>query len=210
MRNFVSVKILWIASTGLYAQDNFNGMISTYGDNQFKGYNGIIEMQHIDDDSIRKSLNGVLTIYEPQPEKFSGTENGLMDTYHLESPDTTKKPEKIIPLKNDLQPINIGVCYFDINSSKINQRSIESLKQMLSTLKSEGINKITILGYTDESGSLQFNQYLSQNRAESIKRWLILNGVNKNKIETKAMGPQKNSRNNPNIYRKAEIIITLN
>lgn len=208
MRKIISAKILYLGCACLYAQDNFNGIMSTYGDHQFKGLNGIMEMQYIEKDSSERLLNGILTIYEPQPEKFSGKENGLMDTHYFESGDTTKKPEKIFSFKND-SDLTIGTIFFEINSSKISQESITQLRRMLTTLQSDGVNKITIMGYTDASGSLQYNQTLSNLRAESIKKWLILNGIDQNKIIVFAMGPEDVKGKSPRLSRKAEIKITL-
>ncbi len=184
-------------------------MMSTYGDFQFKGYNGIMEMQYIDKDSLEKSLNGILTTYEPQPEKFSGNENGLMDIFYFESDDIVRKPEKIFSFKNDSDPLTVGTLFFEINSSRIYQEHIYQLRQILTTLQSEGVEKISIFGYTDASGSLQYNQKLSKLRAESIKKWLMLNGIDQSKIEIIAMGPENVNGKSPRLSRKAEIKITL-
>ena len=184
-------------------------MMSTYGDNQSKGLNGIMETQHIEKDSSERILNGILTIYEPQPEKFSGNENGLMDTYYFDSGDTTKKTDKILSFKNDSPPLIIGTIFFEINSSRVSQESINQLRQMLTTLQSGGVDKITIMGYTDASGPLQYNQELSNQRAQNIRKWFILNGIDQSKIIVLALGPEDIKGKSPRLSRKVEIKINL-
>lgn len=65
----------------------------------------------------------------------------------------------------------------DINASDV--------KQYLA-LRPEA--KLILDGYADERGSLEYNQALSQRRADDVKNYLIEQGVPADKIETRAHG----------------------
>lgn len=54
------------------------------------------------------------------------------------------------------------------------------------------INQITITGHTDRLGDAQYNRQLSQRRAESVREYLIGEGIPADKIKTQGMG-----ENNP-------------
>jgi outer membrane protein OmpA-like peptidoglycan-associated protein len=194
----------------LNAQDNFNGMMSTYGDTAFDGWNGIMELQFTESDTSGKSLNGIMTTYEPQTPGLEGKENGLMDTYFNDPmADTMKKPVRILPVKNDLLPALSANFFFEINYFRLTKASRDTLMKFLPILQSSGIEKIHLHGYTDDSGPVSFNQRLSQQRAEVLKNWLISNGVNASLIEAKGMGPQECEGFNAAQWRKVELQIEL-
>jgi OOP family OmpA-OmpF porin len=50
------------------------------------------------------------------------------------------------------------------------------------------VESVVIEGHTDRLGSQQYNQKLSERRAESVKKYLASKGVDANKIETIGMG----------------------
>lgn len=50
------------------------------------------------------------------------------------------------------------------------------------------VDAVVIEGHTDRLGSQQYNQKLSERRAESVKKYLASKGVDANKIETIGMG----------------------
>ena len=47
---------------------------------------------------------------------------------------------------------------------------------------------VKIEGYTDSAGSGRINVKLSQRRADEVWRFLVGNGIKRNRIETQAMG----------------------
>ena len=51
--------------------------------------------------------------------------------------------------------------------------------------------EIALNGYTDSFGSPSYNKFVSQNRANVVKRYLIAKGVDPSKIEAMGYGPQK-------------------
>ena len=202
--------LIMLISQQVFAQNNFNGMMTTYGDTAFDGYNGIMEMQFIEPQTSDKALNGVMTTFEPQPLGLEGKENGLMDTYFNEQmADIRQKPIRMLPQRNDLIPALSANFFFEINSFRLTKASQDSLMKFLSILQSSGVAKIHLSGYTDDSGPVGFNQRLSQQRADALKKWLTANGVNAELIEAKGMGPQASENSNAAQWRKVEMQIVL-
>ena len=50
--------------------------------------------------------------------------------------------------------------------------------------------EVEIRGYTDNTGSYQGNVNLSKRRAESVKEYLVRNGIAPYRIVTKGFGPE--------------------
>lgn len=181
--------------------------MSTFAEEAGDDMNGVIEMP-FDSAGIESSLNGVVTIYEPQPQGIKGEENGLMDTF-LDTVVPGSITIKIIePMRNDVMPALSGQYYFEINSARLSPASQKALTELLPVLQSDGIRTITVLGYTDASGPASFNQRLSQQRAEAVKTWLIARGV-KNTIVCFGMGPQAAEQGTPEQLRRADLLVEI-
>jgi peptidoglycan-associated lipoprotein len=51
--------------------------------------------------------------------------------------------------------------------------------------------KVTLSGHADERGTREYNLALGQRRAEAVSDYLILNGIDKNRISVKSFGEEK-------------------
>jgi len=78
---------------------------------------------------------------------------------------------------------------------------LDSLTQLLTDF--EGV-KIRIFGYTDNIGDEQANLRLSQKRADKIKGYLVLRGVDKGRIEAIGKGETDFIASNANRYGREE------
>jgi len=65
--------------------------------------------------------------------------------------------------------------YFDTDKSEIKPESKETLEQMANYLKSNTQVNVFIVGHTDNTGSFEHNQQLSEKRAEAVVTYLIEN-----------------------------------
>ena len=72
--------------------------------------------------------------------------------------------------------------YFASGSAKLLAKSFPSLKDVAQILKDNPSYKIDVDGYTDNTGSTDKNQVLSENRANSVKQYLTTNGVDESRI----------------------------
>lgn len=67
--------------------------------------------------------------------------------------------------------------YFDTGKSTIRPESYKSLDDLAELMKRKRTMVIELAGHTDNVGSAAMNQKLSEERAESVKRYLVSKGV---------------------------------
>jgi outer membrane protein OmpA-like peptidoglycan-associated protein len=79
--------------------------------------------------------------------------------------------------------------FFNISKSKIaSRKDMQNVKELAEIAKSNN-SKIVVTGYADsKTGSADFNQKLSQKRAETVADELVKLGVNRDNIEVVAAG----------------------
>jgi outer membrane protein OmpA-like peptidoglycan-associated protein len=105
------------------------------------------------------------------------------------------------------------LLYFEIDSYSLSGENINMLEELS---RKSNLHDIKVIGYTDFLGTIDHNQQLSQNRAESVKSFLISKSIPENKmIEVKGSGihpfsSYENRRNSNDRgireHRKVEVI----
>ncbi|HTB33187.1 MAG TPA: OmpA family protein [Bacteroidia bacterium] len=78
--------------------------------------------------------------------------------------------------------------FFDFNKAILTTESFKALNQLTSFMKAQKTMVIEIAGYTDNVGTEEANQRLSQERADAIRDYLLRHGVHARKIEAKGYG----------------------
>ncbi len=81
-----------------------------------------------------------------------------------------------------------GDTLFDTNSSVLHPGAINNLKQIATILKRYPDTNVTIKGHTDSTGSADYNQKLSQQRADAVKPILLGEGIVPERIATIGYG----------------------
>ena len=74
------------------------------------------------------------------------------------------------------------VVYFAFNSIGIKQSELSKLNGILRTLKENPKMKVTVTGWCDTKGSVTVNKRISRQRAETVKTWLVKNGIEASRI----------------------------
>jgi len=69
------------------------------------------------------------------------------------------------------------VVYFKSNSTDLTEGSESTLANAMKAIRDQKVEKARVVAYTDNRGSLRYNQQLSMRRAESIKQKLSSTGV---------------------------------
>lgn len=101
--------------------------------------------------------------------------------------------------------------YFDNNSVFLNYEYQKILNSNIDWLKSNTNYRVLIVGYTDKIGKKEYNIKLGQDRANKIKKYLTLAGIDSSKIETISFGEESSTYNLKNDKdRKVEIFIYKN
>lgn len=82
---------------------------------------------------------------------------------------------------------------FDSGSDKISRESYSLLNEVVKTLKDNQVLgfDIKIVGHTDNQGSPTLNQKLSEDRAKSVKEYLIEKGIGESRLLTEGRGGDK-------------------
>ena len=84
-----------------------------------------------------------------------------------------------------------ATIYFDFDKSNLTSKSIQILKSAVNALDENNSISITLAGHADERGTREYNLALGQRRAEAVSDYLVLNGINKNRITVKSFGEEK-------------------
>lgn len=107
---------------------------------------------------------------------------------------------------NDFEPIVLDInlerategttailtnIFFDVDKYDLHQRSVTELQKILRFLKENSAVKVEISGHTDNSGSVSYNNSLSERRAESVYNYLISHGVEANRLISRGYGSAK-------------------
>ncbi len=77
---------------------------------------------------------------------------------------------------------------FDFDKATLQPESANQLQDVLTLLQTNPALKLEIQGHTDSDGSASYNQQLSQRRAESVKQYLLLFGVDESRLLAKGYG----------------------
>jgi outer membrane protein OmpA-like peptidoglycan-associated protein len=78
---------------------------------------------------------------------------------------------------------------FDTAKADLKETARERLAKVAGILLSYPDIHVEVDGYTDSTGTLEFNERLSQERADSVRNYLMSQGVSASSITTQAFGP---------------------
>jgi len=121
----------------------------------------------------------------------TGTESG--DSSILSDLDnaTLGGPEIVPGTQEDLI-VNVGDrVFFGYNSSELDVDAQQLLQDQAAWLKQYGETSVTIEGHCDERGTREYNLALGEQRAQSVKNWLILLGIDSSRLSTISYGKER-------------------
>jgi outer membrane protein OmpA-like peptidoglycan-associated protein len=84
-----------------------------------------------------------------------------------------------------------GNITFATDSAEIVSNFYAPLNNLGSSFKQFSQNNIEIVGFTDSTGSRQYNMELSQRRAQSVANYLTAQGVDGARLSTRGAGPDQ-------------------
>lgn len=206
--------------TGLYT-DKKNNVTIYVNENDIRYVSTDIEMVNNGDGSgtyTDKSKN--LVIENDGKGKAKITFNGQtteVDAKPLEKPGKLAKLEMVPPVPsieaNSLLITLDSAVLFDVDKYdvRVHPEAEEVLKNLAIVLKEMDVKNFEIDGHTDSDGSDEYNQVLSEKRANSVKNFLVSQGVTA-EITTKGYGESKPVASNDTAEgkqknRRVEIII---
>ena len=80
---------------------------------------------------------------------------------------------------------------FEFDSAKLTSDSYETLDRVAASLKDWPEIRVEIGGHTDSDGSDEYNRTLSQQRAESVRHYLVSKGVSNSRLEARGYGESR-------------------
>lgn len=107
--------------------------------------------------------------------KATDKQNAYELNIRLQQP---KAGEKVV-LKN---------IFFDVNKFNLKPESTPELTRLVALLKNQPAIRIEVSGHTDNTGDKKANQLLSENRARSVRDFLIEKGISSERITYKGYG----------------------
>lgn len=77
---------------------------------------------------------------------------------------------------------------FDFDKSSLTPQAKTNLNKLMKVFKENPNTNINIFGYTDNVGSENYNLTLSKNRANTVRNYLVSNGLAAGRLETQGLG----------------------
>jgi outer membrane protein OmpA-like peptidoglycan-associated protein len=135
-----------------------------------------------------------VTIHKTDPLKADTDGGTVTDGQELRNNTNPLDAADDIP-KPPTPPIEIGKAIvlegilFEAGKTTIAPSSANVLLRALQTLRENPEIDVEIRGFTDNVGSYASNMRLSQQRAETVRTWLILRGIEARRLTAKGFGP---------------------
>jgi outer membrane protein OmpA-like peptidoglycan-associated protein len=104
---------------------------------------------------------------------------------------------------------------FDLNSYALKPTSKDDLRRVAGVLVKYPDTQLVVGGHTDNTGSDDYNQKLSDQRAYAVKDFLVENGVGRERVEARGFGEGRPTASNETAQgreqnRRVEIQIAAN
>ncbi len=108
--------------------------------------------------------------------------------------------------------LTLGDILFEKDKARLKSNANESLLKVAEFLNEYPDRELVIEGHTDSTGPSEYNEELSEARAESVKDALVGYGVDAERIETDGLGESRPVESNETTFgrvqnRRVEIII---
>jgi outer membrane protein OmpA-like peptidoglycan-associated protein len=101
------------------------------------------------------------------------------------------EPAPIIPAAVAPAAARTYLVFFDWNRADLTERARQIIAEAAAAAKSTNTTRIEVAGHADRSGSPQYNQRLSERRAEVVAAELVRRGVPRNEIGISAYGESR-------------------
>ena len=138
---------------------------------------------------LEQQKNYFVTITHPDYETYEGPIAFKEKNTNLEF----KLKKKVLELSEvDLAKIlGIRIIYFDLNKSLIRNDAALELQKIADIMKAYPQMKIDVRSHTDSQYASEYNQKLSQKRAESTRDWLINQCIAPERLKASGYGESK-------------------
>ena len=98
----------------------------------------------------------------------------------VELPVTAEEP--VAEKKKALARIRLPIVHFDFDKHNIKKIYVPEMEQHVAFLSQHATAPVTVEGHTDYVGSVEYNQKLSERRANAVRQYLIEKGIASSRI----------------------------
>jgi outer membrane protein OmpA-like peptidoglycan-associated protein len=119
---------------------------------------------------------------------------------------------KAVPKERGLV-VTLGDVVFDLDKAELKPGGMRTIDKLADILDQYPDRQIKVEGFTDSTGSAEYNQVLSDRRAQSVRNALVLKGIDPARIETRGYGEEFPKASNETaagrqLNRRVEIVIS--
>ena len=125
---------------------------------------------------------------------FLGTCKGYLNHKEQLKVDTVLESEEYVlqfPLASITAPVLIDNIFYDFDKATLRPESTEALDKLITLLNENANITIELSAHTDYRGSADYNQKLSQRRAESVVNYLTEHGIAADRLSPVGYGKEK-------------------
>ncbi|MDR0420456.1 MAG: OmpA family protein [Prevotellaceae bacterium] len=194
------------------------GLTATVGINIKLGKTKTFKRQEKCDNSVYE--NQILNIKNDYENRIKNLSNDLsnaqnkINDYEKQINDKSKQNEQPTDNEQKIVSETFDAVLFEVNSSVIRDESKLKIDKIIDILKKYTNITVKLSGHADSSGSISYNQKLSEQRAEAVKKYLQEKGITAT-IETEGYGEEHSIATNKTTdgrakNRRTEIEIKIN
>lgn len=85
--------------------------------------------------------------------------------------------------------LTLGDVLFEVGKAELRSSAQRTITDLAAFMRQNPERSVEVTGFTDSTGSVELNQELSENRAEAVRRALVAQGINPQRIVTRGLGP---------------------
>lgn len=104
---------------------------------------------------------------------------------------TDEQPVLQFPMASLSIPVLVRNVFYDFDQATINAASDDALQRLALMLKENGHITIELAAHTDQRGADDYNERLSQRRAETVVRYLTAQGIAADRLTPKGYGESR-------------------
>ena len=102
-----------------------------------------------------------------------------------------QSPRRVAPPAAAPAPARSFLVFFDFDRADLTERARQIVAQAAEAARSQENTRVEVAGHADRSGTPQYNQALSQRRAEAVAAELVRRGVARTDITVTAFGESR-------------------
>jgi peptidoglycan-associated lipoprotein len=102
-----------------------------------------------------------------------------------------EEQKRTAAMREAVSEIETNLIYFEFDSFELKPESRSVLQRKAEHLKSYPSLRMTIEGHCDERGTEEYNLALGQRRAQAVADFLVLLGINANRLKTVSFGEER-------------------